>query len=197
MTKKILITGFPTFHTHKSNPTESVFEYINFDPKIFNLEKLILPVSFENGFSLLKTKLSHDPPDVLIMLGLAASRSEISLERVAINLLHCDRKDNIGKVIQNTKIRVDGKAAFFSTLPLEKIAHKLTSKNIPFHFSNTAGTYICNMIFYQALEFIEQSKLNTLAGFIHVPPTKELLPTARLSIKELGHELSILIQPLT
>jgi pyroglutamyl-peptidase len=196
MTKKILITGFPPFHTHKMNPTESVFKYLSYDSSKYKLENLILPVDFEHCFTLLEKRLINDPPDFLFMLGLAANRSELSLERISINFLHSDRKDNLGKIKQNEKINKNGKDAYFSTLPLEKMATELLNNKIPFHFSNTAGTYVCNMIFYQALEFIELNHLQTKAGFIHVPPTAELVASSRLNVEELAQELSIMIQAL-
>jgi pyroglutamyl-peptidase len=76
------------------------------------------------------------------------------------------------------------------------MSNNLVKSKIPHHISNTAGTYVCNLIFYKALALIEEKSLNTKAGFIHVPPTKEMATTSRLDIKGLGKELSILLNSL-
>lgn len=196
MAIKVLITGFPAFHTHKLNPTESISQYLKIDDSSIIWEQVILPVEFDGCETLLQSKMKEFHPDYLIMLGLAASRTELSLERIAVNILDCERKDNRGEIRTHQKINVNGKAAYFSTLPLDQLSNELTLKNIPNHISNSAGTYVCNLIFYKMMEYIEESKLHTNAGFIHVPVTKELDNNAKLDIAQLSEQLSSLISLL-
>ena len=65
--------------------------------------------------------------------------------------------------------------AYFSTLPLDDIVLKLKQKNINVEISNTAGTYVCNNLFYHLMNYIEENNLNIKAGFVHVPLMDEQL----------------------
>ena len=115
-------------------------------------------------------------PDAIIMLGLAGGRTAISLERVALNVKDSKVPDNIGCHPIDEVIIRNGKEAYFSTLPLRTIEEKLKEKHIPVMISNTAGLYVCNNIMYHVLNYIDQSKLNIKAGFIHVPFMDESKP---------------------
>jgi pyroglutamyl-peptidase len=196
MAIKVLITGFPAFHTHKLNPTESISQYLKLNDSTIIWQQVIIPVEFDNCAILLQSKIKAFQPDYLIMLGLAASRTELSLERVAVNILHSEREDNQGEIKTHQRINSNGKAAYFSTLPLDQLSKKLSLINIPNHISNYAGTYVCNLIFYKMMEFIEINKLATKAGFIHVPKTKELSSSAKIDIPQLSEQISSLINLL-
>lgn len=112
-------------------------------------------------------------PDVILMLGEARSRFRVTPERVAINVDDYVIPDNAGNQPRNEPIAVDGPAAYFSTLPIVAIAEGLVAANIPAAISNTAGTYLCNRVFYGVMHGIAREGLPCRAGFMHVPAIHE------------------------
>jgi pyroglutamyl-peptidase len=113
--------------------------------------------------------IAQHQPDVVICLGLAARRSAINLERVALNLDDAKIPDNAGDLAVGRPIQQDGPVAYLSTLPLEKMKQALQAREIPVEISNHAGAYVCNHVFYAARHAIEQAHFPAICGFIHVP----------------------------
>ena len=172
---RIIITGFKPFMSHDVNPTEEIISIL--PGQIYGNEiiRLLLPVEFDNSFDVLKEAIIKYKPNVVIALGLAGNRKAISLERVAINVDHSTAPDNIGNTPNHKTIIKSGKNAYFSKLPLDEIVLKLKQKNINVEISNTAGTYVCNNLFYHLMNYIEENNLNIKAGFVHVPLMDEQL----------------------
>ena len=163
---KILISGFTTFSTHADNSSEIIAElFKNNQIKGFEIQVVILPVTFRESFENLKKSMNDFLPDYVVCLGLASNRKGINLEKVAINLIHSDIADNEGVLHQDQFILKDGPAAYFATLPLEKMRKSQTP--FPLEMSFTAGTYVCNYVMYETLNFLKDSKVK--AGFIHLP----------------------------
>ena len=121
--KRLLLTGFEKFLSFSSNPSEEIAFELN-QKKIgsYHCYSVILPVDFEKSSKVLLQTLDEGPFDAILSLGLAYSREEISLERVAINLIDdALRKDNSGRSIEDQKILENAENAYFSTLPLKKL----------------------------------------------------------------------------
>jgi len=49
------------------------------------------------------------------------------------------------------------------------MAEALSLADIPVRISNTAGTYVCNHLFYTVMNLLESNKMDILAGFVHLP----------------------------
>lgn len=166
---KILITGFDPFDKEKVNPS---WEAVNSLPNNIDgneVIKLQLPTVFKKSAKKLFENIENVKPDIVICVGQAAGRYEISLERVAINIDDGRIKDNEGYQPIDEIIFEDGESAYFSTLPIKAIRDELKKVPIPAAVSNTAGTYVCNHIMYSLLYYIKKNKLNIRGGFIHVP----------------------------
>lgn len=138
-------------------------------------------------------------PDIIIMVGQAGGRKEISLERIAINLDDSKIPDNHGVTPLNDPISIFGPVAYFSTLPLQEISYELQKANIPVALSNTAGTYVCNHVFYSVMHELEQLNNNQIkAGFIHVPyETNQVINkenTFSMDLDIITHALEIIIE---
>lgn len=155
--KKILITGFEPFDIHDENPSERLARDLG---KKLNLDFLVLPVSFARSVSIVEKQLKAINYDFILMLGLAAERSEICLERVALNWIDARIADVDGVSPQEESIDPGGEVAFISQLPLKKWID--SSEMI---ISNSAGTYVCNYLYYQ----MRQSSLGQNSLFVHVP----------------------------
>ncbi len=172
---KILLTGFEPFNGRGINPSQEVVEEVGAPPGV-ELIKQILPVEFRRASVLLKQLIGEHRPDYILSVGQAGNRPEICVERVAVNL-DCVRSsdgssvlpDNAGEQPIDVKIEEEGENAYFSTLPVWEIAEAIQKKGIKAAVSYTAGTYVCNHIMYTALYQVIRTRLNTKAGFIHVP----------------------------
>lgn len=168
--KKVLITGFEPFGGETINPSYEAIKLI--DSRILNceIERLELPVAFYDSSRLLIETIHEYRPDLIIMVGQAGGRKEISVERIAVNLDDTQTPDNKGVAPLDDPIAVFGPNAYFSSLPCKQIVDALRVKHIPASLSYSAGTYVCNHLFYSVMHDLEQTTQKEIkAGFIHVP----------------------------
>ena len=165
----IIVTGFVPFLDNELNPTSEVLELLPKSIKGNEIITVLLPVEYDQCFQVLKPYIDKYKPGIIINLGLAPKRKNISLERVALNISNSEYSDNKGIIKIDESIIENGENAYFSKLPLRKILNILVKKGIPVEISNTAGLYICNNLMYHVLHYIESIKLETKAGFVHVP----------------------------
>lgn len=159
---KILISGFEKFGPHSINTSEVMLKLLESEPHI---KTVLLPVTFQDAFEKLNEEIQNHRPEVVIALGLAASRDKISLEKVAINLIDCEIPDNAGVFHRDTPIIQNAPNAYFSTLPLTEML--AASGTFPTEISYSAGAYVCNYLMYQLLHSLEGSGIKS--GFIHLP----------------------------
>lgn len=169
-----LITGFEPFDDSPLNPSNSIIDRLSkrtFDN--YRVHTSVLPVDTNTAPIKLINELQRMTPNVVICLGQASGRTTVSLERIAINLLDFRIPDNKGNQIEDRKIITDGPAAYFSTLPIKEIQKELRKAGFPSEISCSAGTYLCNQVFYYLMHKIEEQRLPTKAGFIHLPALPE------------------------
>lgn len=167
--KTVIVTAFEPFGEFEDNPTQKILTELPaflYDAKII---KVTLPVIWNQAFSELLPVIDKHQPTLILMLGLAAGRTHVNIERVAINIASAKNPDNLGQVCYEKPIEKVGPDAYFTNLPLEDIMQRLHRKQLPAVISNTAGTYLCNQIMYQVLHHIQQTESQTKAGFIHMP----------------------------
>ncbi|WP_303964757.1 pyroglutamyl-peptidase I [Sporosarcina ureae] len=171
---KVLLTGFEPFLDYPINPTEEVVKAI-ISEGITGLEIIpkILSVRFNHSEKELLKAIEETNPDVVVMLGLAAGRSKITPERIAINVKDGDL-DNEGYAPSDESIDPAGADGIFSTLPIREMTNQLVEAGLPSVISNTAGTYLCNNIMYAALNYAQKQETSYRAGFIHIPASHEL-----------------------
>ncbi|WZY00288.1 pyroglutamyl-peptidase I [Bacillus sp. FSL W7-1360] len=167
----IIVTGFEPFLQHQENPTEMVARKLN--GKVVGGHTIcgyVLPVSYQDAAQQLLQLVTSKEPSVVMMLGLAGDRDVITPERVAINVMD-GAKDNDGRQMVDQPIASEGPAAYFSTLPIKEMVERLQEKKIPAHISNTAGTYVCNMLMYRVLHYLNLAGFasDVRAGFVHIP----------------------------
>lgn len=166
----ILLSGFEPFQNDVINPSWEVAQALNgWSIQEHLVHAVKLPVSFGESAKILCEAIQYYQPDVVICLGLAANRTCISLERIAINVDDAPIPDNTGYQPIDLPIKPSAPSAFFSTLALKNIFQALKNQDIPVEISNSAGTYVCNHIFYQLMHYLMKSQNQTQAGFIHIP----------------------------
>lgn len=173
--KKLLLTGFEPFLGNPINPTEMIVKELHH--KIigeYQIESVLLPVDFDKGPEILISSINETNPNAVISLGLAAGRSKITPERIAVNCRDGE-PDNNGKSLVDSPIYENGADGYFSTLPIRSMVQNLNDKGYPAEISNSAGTYLCNNVMYVILHELKKKNIQIPAGFIHIPASHQLV----------------------
>src|SRR6516164_951925 len=151
MARTVLITGFEPFGGESENPSwEAVRQLEGETIDGCRLAPRPMPCVFGEAIARLEEEIAALSPSVVICVGQAGGRAEISLERIAINLEDARIPDNAGAQPLDREVIEDGPAAYFATLPVKAILRELLAAGIPASLSQTAGTFVCNHIFYGA-----------------------------------------------
>lgn len=166
---KLLLTAFEPFGNDTINSAMETIKLVGDEIAGATIVKKYLPVVFDKAGELLRDTILNEKPDVVLCIGQAAGRSEITPEVIAINLQDSIAQDNEGNCPCEQKCIPDGKNAYFSNLPNKKIVEAIKSKNISSRLSYSAGTYVCNDVMYTLMYYIENEFPNIVGGFIHVP----------------------------
>ena len=166
---KILVTGFDPFGGEKVNPA---LEAVKSLPSVIHgaeIRWVEIPTVFHKSAEFLEAEINRYHPDVVLCIGQAGGRASLTPERVAINQDDARIPDNQGNQPIDEPIRMDGKVAYFSTLPIKAIVQAIKEEGLPATVSNTAGTFVCNHLMYQALYLADKKFPNMRAGFMHIP----------------------------
>lgn len=166
---KVLITGFNPFGGETINPAFEAVKRLEENINGAQIIKKEIPTVFKKAVKELERLIDTENPDVVICVGQAGGRFNISVERVAINVDDARIADNEGNLPFDMKISEDGENAYFSKLPIKSIVQKIKDNGIPASISNTAGTFVCNHIMYGLLYMLEKKYPDMKGGFIHVP----------------------------
>ncbi len=167
--RTVLITGFEPFDGEAVNPSWEVVSRL--DNAIIGGCRVVarqLPCVFGEALIELNAAIDSLSPTLVLSVGQAGGRTDISVERVAINVDDARIPDNRGNQPVDTPIVANGPAAWFSSLPIKAIVSALRDAGVPASVSQTAGTFVCNHVMYGLLH-----KLSGLpeakGGFIHIP----------------------------
>lgn len=167
----VLVTGFDPFGGSKVNPSWQAVHALN--GRVVAGRKLIgaeLPTIFGTSLRRLAALMDEHRPELVICTGQAGGRGAISLERVAINVDDARIPDNAGAKPIDTPIVADGPAAYFTSLPIKAMLMALLQQGINAEVSQTAGTFVCNHVFYGLMHTLAQPQwAGVRGGLVHVP----------------------------
>lgn len=170
----VLLTGFEPFGNDATNPSgDAVRQIANRCSGPETLVTEVLPVAYAASGARLRELIAEHSPDIVIATGLAGNRPTLGFERVAVNLRDARIPDNAGDQPVDTAIIEGGPSAHFTTLPVKAMARAVAEAGIATELSMTAGTFVCNDVFYTA---VDAAPAGTKAGFIHVPWNSEDVP---------------------
>jgi pyroglutamyl-peptidase len=187
--KNLLLTAFEPFAGESINASlEAARQMQKIDFRGATVRVAVLPVDRFRAVELALDLLRASRPDVVIMLGEAGARSRINPERVAINVDHFRIPDNAGNQPQDERIVEGGPVGYFSTLPIHAITERIIAAHIPAAISNSAGTYLCNRVFYSVMHAINADRMPAIAGFIHVPYLHDQAMTKYPDVPSLSRE---------
>ncbi|MBO1221093.1 pyroglutamyl-peptidase I [Staphylococcus nepalensis] len=166
---KILVTGFDPFGGDTINPALEAVNLLPDEIQGHTIEKLEIPTVFNKSKVTIKNKLKATHFDIVLAIGQAGGRFELTPERIGINIDDARIPDNEGNQPIDEMIQSSGDAAYFSNLPVKRMTEAIKTAGVPARLSNTAGTFVCNHILYQ-LGFLQATQFpNIKFGFIHVP----------------------------
>ena len=164
---KLLITGFEPFGGETINPAWEAVRALPERVGEWELTKLRVSTVFGLAASQVIDAANKEKPDAILCVGQAGGRDAVTPEMTAINLRYASIADNDGNRPQDEPIVPQGPAAYFSTLPARKMAAAIAAFGLPGKVSYSAGTFVCNDLFYSLLHHYSASSIKV--GFIHVP----------------------------
>jgi pyroglutamyl-peptidase len=193
----LLLTGFAPFGGERINPSWLVAQALHGQTiagcRVVSLQ---LPCEFGAAIHAIHSGITQHRPCVVLALGQAGGRADLTLERVAINVDDARIPDNRGAQPVDEPVCAGAPAAYFSRLPIKAIVAALHEAGVPASVSQTAGTFVCNHVFYGLMHSLRR-KRTVRAGFMHVPllPEQALAgsgqPSMALATMVLGTRLAL------
>jgi pyroglutamyl-peptidase len=166
----VLLVGFEPFAGETVNPSAEIARRLDGDTiEGQRVVGAVLPVAFADAPAALAELLDRFRPALVIALGQAGGRSEISLERIAVNLIDARIADNAGQQPIDAAVLQGGPGAYFSSLPVKAMRVALHKLDIPAALSLSAGSFVCNQVFYWLAHLLATQYAGVRGGFIHVP----------------------------
>ena len=166
---KILVTGFDPFGGEPINPAIESVKKLPDNIAGAEIIKLEIPTVRKKSLEKIEKAINEHNPDVILSIGQAGGRFDISIERVGINLDDFRIPDNEGNQIIDEPVFPDGENSYFVKLPVKAMVQNVQKNNIPASVSYTAGTFVCNHVLYGVLYLIEKKYKGKKSGFIHIP----------------------------
>ncbi|MGL5756443.1 MAG: pyroglutamyl-peptidase I [Paraclostridium sp.] len=198
---KILITGFDPFGGESINPAEEAVKRLKDEINGAKIIKLTIPTVREKSLKAIEEAIQTYNPDIVISIGQAGGRFDITPERIAINIDDFRITDNEGNQPTDEAVRVDGEIAYITSLPVKAMVEHMKENGIPASVSYTAGTFVCNHVMYGVLYMIDKKYPNIKGGFIHIPYTTSQVLDKRnmayMSLDEIVKGLELAIEACT
>ena len=174
----VVISGFDHYEDVRINPSYEVPKDLaakgvdGLDDVELTISAVSLPVSFAKAWPTLRETIEATHPNIVIATGLKHAARGVMLERCATNLMDAARPDVDNVTPRRAPIDPDGPAAYWTRLPLRSILADFTRDGIPATLSSDAGTFVCNSLFYNLLNWASGQE-KVLAGFVSFPLINE------------------------
>jgi pyroglutamyl-peptidase len=168
--KQILVTGFGPFGGEPINPALEAVKKL--DKRVIAGHSIVtreLPVVRQDSINAIVKYIKELDPVLVVAIGQAGGRLEITPERVAINIDDYRIADNAGNKPVDESVVARAPAAYWSTLPIKAMVKAMKDKGIPASVSNSAGTFVCNHLFYGLMHLLATEGNKRRGGFIHIP----------------------------
>jgi len=169
---RVLVTGFEPFNNAELNPSEQIVTNLKSDDVPgAHIITAVLPVVYSKAAEELLALIEEHQPDAVICFGQAEGRKAITPERFAVNLDDASIADNSGSIRVDQKIHESAATAYETSLPIKELVSALRVQGIPAAISLTAGSFVCNHIFYAMQHALRGKQI--MSGFVHVPLMSE------------------------
>ena len=166
---KALVTGFEPFGGDRVNASLEAVRRL--PPRVgeLEIEMAELPTSYARSLAALEDAIVRSDPATVLCVGQAGDRPAICVERVAVNLQDARIPDNDGARPVDVPIVAGAPAAYLATLPVRAAVAALRAQELPAQVSMSAGTFVCNHVFYGLMRLADARRHVFRAGFLHVP----------------------------
>lgn len=165
----VLVTGFEPFGGEDVNPSWEICNRLPAAIGHARIHTLRVSTQFRRAIEEVAEAIEQTKPSLVLLLGLAGGRTCLSVERVAINVDDARIADNAGWQPVDEPVAPAGPAAYFASVPIKAMVAAIRDADVPAEVSNSAGTFVCNHLFYGVLHFLAAKGDPAKAGFIHVP----------------------------
>ena len=169
--KRVLVTGFGPFLDFEKNPSTELALYL--EQEYENVTARKLPVLFRRAGEEMLEQLNGVRPDIVIPFGLNARISHFAIEEIALNVRTSEYKDTSGRITDDEEVASGGDLALRTNLPTVRMVGSLREEGIPAKRSFSAGSYICNEVFYTVLDWCSSN--GSQGGFVHIPMPTEYI----------------------
>ena len=192
---RVLMTGFAPFGGESVNPSWQAVSLVG--ARRNDVVAVELLCEFAASLPALRRALEAHRPSLVVCVGQAGGRLDVTPERVAINLIDARIPDNAGAQPVDVPVIPDGPAAYFTTLPVKACTAAIRAAGVPASVSHTAGTYVCNQVFYGLMHLLATEFPGVRGGFVHVPFSPEQVAAAgkqepSLSVEKIADALEAL-----
>lgn len=189
---RALVSGFEAFGGDAVNASLAAVQRLPLRLGALEITPLELPTSFARAPAVLAAAITQHTPDLVLCVGEAGERHLLSIERVATNLCDARIADNDGAQPQGRKSEMAGPSAYFSTLPVNAMLAAMREAGLPVEISNSAGSFVCNHVFYALMHLAAAGGQRWRGGFIHVPHAQDASrPQAGMKLDEIVRGLTV------
>ncbi|MFI9355472.1 pyroglutamyl-peptidase I [Streptomyces lydicus] len=171
---RVLLTGFAPFDGETVNPSWQAVRAAAAEPLTgIEVSAVELPCVYGASVAVLRAAIEEARPEIVVCVGQAGGRPDITVERVAINVDDARIPDSSGAEPIDEPVVPGGPAAYFATLPVKACVAAVRAAGLPASVSNTAGTFVCNHVFYGLAHLLATELPGVRGGFVHVPYVPE------------------------
>jgi pyroglutamyl-peptidase len=180
---RVLLTGFAPFGGEPVNPSWQAVSLLG--ARRDDIAAVELPCEFAAALPALRVAVAEHRPSLVVCVGQAGGRLDVTPERVAVNLIDARIPDNAGEQPVDVPVVPDGPVAYFTTLPVKACVAAIRAAGVPASVSHTAGTYVCNQVFYGLMHLLSTLP-DVRGGFVHVPYSPEQVAASGTAAPSLG-----------
>jgi len=194
---KALVTGFEPFGGDTINASLEAVRRLPARVGALEIETATLPTSFARAHAALEAAIMRTKPDIVLCVGQAGDRAALCIERVAINVQDAVIADNDGAQPDDAPVVPGGPAAYLATLPVRAAVAALQAEKLPAQLSMSAGTFVCNHVFYGLMHFAAARGHPFRAGFLHVPRLPQQAPDGKapqLALDDIVRGITIVLE---
>ena len=173
---KALVTGFEPFGGDSVNASLEAVRRLPPKAGVLEIETAVLPTSYARALPALEAAIARARPQIVLCVGQAGERAALCVERVAVNLQGAETPDNDGARPVDTPVIADGPVAYLATLPTRAAVEGLRAQALPGQLSMSAGSFVCNHVFYGLMHLAATGDHRFRAGFLHVPRASSMAP---------------------
>jgi pyroglutamyl-peptidase len=197
---KALVTAFEPFGGESVNASLEAVRRLPAKIGALDIVTITLPTSYARSLPTLEQAIAREKPQIVLCVGQAGERAALCVERVAVNVQDAEIADNDGAHPVDQPVVTGGPAAYLATLPVRAAVAGLRAEELPAQLSMSAGTFVCNHVFYGLMHLAATGKQRFRAGFLHVPRLPQQAPgsgASSMALDDITRGIVVVLQAAT